>query len=521
MKLSLLTTHRVHSLWLCVALGAAACSDDGGGGAGSGSTAWGGDDESAAGTAGNADDGTAAADGTGSGDDGGGTDGDTDGDGSSDGGDGPTDWDAAFDHVFPQDHVVEINILPPPGVWTAMLAELDTTGERTYAESAMEFDDETIDSMGFRPKGWSSIDFGSGPGGVPNNGNSQPGGKFPVKVDFDRFDDTRFHDVNKINFGNNWADLSYMRERLANRLYAAMGVPAPRTAYARVSIDGNNNGLYTAVQQIDKTFLEEHFGDGNGNGNLYKAVITDTDMGALTWRGSTQADYVSTTTCPSADICGLVLKTNEDDPAKNDYADIIGFLDVLNNTATPQFEAAIEDVFDVDSFLRLAAVSVVTSSFDGYLGMGHNYYLYNRPDTGKFMMIPWDQNESYAGHPCAPDATEFDIYSPVCDQRGHDFALAYRIFAVPSFQAQYVAYIQELLDTVFTEEQHIEWITEFDNLIHRHIASDPNYIQSVDIYERSLGYDVPSGPNLGGHGGVEYNLMDFVVRRRAFVLSQL
>lgn len=443
---------------------------------------------------------------------------------SSTGDTGPAevDWDAAFDHVFPQDHVIAVTIDPIPGVWEAVLAEWDLSNSKSYYPSAMTFDGEAIDSIGFRLKGWSSLAYGSGLGGGPIQGSSQPGGKFPLKVDFDRFGGPRFHEVGKVNYGNNWADLSYMRERLANRLYDAMGVPAPRTAYARVSVYGHDNGVYTQVQQIDRCFLEEHFGVENGNGNLYKAIFTSTDIGALTYQGETQADYFSTTTCPANfPECGLVLKTNEDDPALNDYADLVHFLDVLNHSSDLDFESAIADVFDVDTFLRLAAVSVVTASFDGYLGMGHNYYLYHRPDTDQFMMIPWDQNESYAGHPCGQNAIGFSIDQVVCNQRGHDFVLARRVLGVPSYRQQYLAYVQELVDDYFNEAQHSLWITELGQLVRPEIETDSNYIQNLTIFDRSLGYDAPSGPNLGGHGGTEYNLMYFVTQRRASVLAQL
>lgn len=438
------------------------------------------------------------------------------------GGPEEVDWDAAFDHVFPQDHVIAVTIDPTPGIWEAMLAEWDQSNSKSYYLSAMSFDGEAIASIGFRLKGWSSLAYGSGLGGGPIQGGSQPGGKFPLKVDFDRFGGPRFHEVGKVNYGNNWADLSYMRERLANRLYNAMGVPAPRTAYARVSVDGNDNGVYTQVQQIDRCFLEERFGAANGNGNLYKAVYTSTDIGALTYQGATKADYFSTTTCPANfPECGLVLKTNENDPALNDYADLVHFIDVLNNTSDVDFESTIVDVFDVDAFLRLAAVSVVTSSFDGYLGMGHNYYLYHRPDTDQFMMIPWDQNESYAGHPCGQNALAFDINEVVCNQRGHDFVLARRVLGVPSYRAQYLAYVQELVDDYFNEVQHELWIAELGDLVRPEVETDGNYIQDLTIFDRSLGYDPPAGPNLGGHGGTEYNLMYFVSERRAVVLTQL
>jgi spore coat protein CotH len=444
-----------------------------------------------------------------------------DGDGDGDG-DPSIDWDAAFDEVFPQDHVISIEITPPPGDWEALLAEWDLSVAKSYYEAAFTFDEQDLESVGFRLKGWSSLANGSGPGGGPIEGPSQPSGKFPLKVDFDRFGGPRFHDVNKLNLSNNWADLSYMRERLTDRIYLAMGVPAVRTAYARVRVDGHDNGLYTATQQVDRCFLEEHFGEAGGNGNLYKAVFINNDVGALTWQGSNATDYWSSSECPeNFPECGLILKTNEDDPAMNDYGDLINFIDVLNHAPEAEFEAAIESVFDVDAFLRLSAVSVTLSSFDGYLGMGHNYYLYNRPDTGKFMMLPYDHNESYAGHPCGQNAINFDIHDPVCNQRGHEFILADRIFAVPAYKAQYLAYVQQLVDTVFTEEQHIAWITEFNDLIRTHIETDPNYIQSLAIFDRALGYEPPSGQNLGGHGGTEYNLMNFVVDRRAAVLSML
>jgi hypothetical protein len=81
--------------------------------------------------------------------------------------------------------------------------------------------------------------------------------------------------------------------------------------------------------------------------------------------------------------------------------------------------------------------------------------------------------------------------------------------------------VQQIVDTLFTEEQQVAWITEFNDLIRNHIETDSNYIQSLSIFDRSLGYDPPNGPNLGGHGGPEYNLMYFVAARRAAILSML
>jgi spore coat protein CotH len=63
-----------------------------------------------------------------------------------------------------------------------------------------------------------------------------------------------------------------MREQLGYGLYREMGVAAPRTAYARVVINGQLEGLFLAVEQIDGRFTRSRFSDEGGEGNLYKEI---------------------------------------------------------------------------------------------------------------------------------------------------------------------------------------------------------------------------------------------------------
>ena len=39
------------------------------------------------------------------------------------------------------------------------------------------------------------------------------------------------------------------------------------------------------------------------------------------------------------------------------------------------------------------------SSADSFLGMGHNYYMYLRPDNGRFVFIPWDLDFAFGRGP--------------------------------------------------------------------------------------------------------------------------
>jgi len=243
----------------------------------------------------------------------------------------------------------------------------------------------------------------------------------------------------------------------------------------------------------------------------------------LQWYGPNREDYI-TADCPQGyEECGLLLKTNEDDPALNDYADLIALLDVVNNTTDPEFEAQIEEVFEVDSFLRLASVTVALSSFESYFGMGNNYYLYPRPDTDRFEMIPWDMNMAYGGfncgHPGDPDPsipgadmTRAAVDGTFCRSAEEDYPLAERIFAIPAYRDTYQGYLREIAETVLTDEQHSAWIAEFDALIGERISTDPNYPASYTDYQVATS----GNPSPGWYS---YNLLDFVQRRRAFILD--
>ncbi len=429
-----------------------------------------------------------------------------------------TDWNATFEDALPDDHVVEVELDFADGEWLAMLQEWDQSRTKSYYPAGFSHDGDVLPSIGVRLKGYSSLLFGASDPFGPVN----PGAKWPLKLNFDRFGGERFHKIDRLNLGNNVFDASYMRERLGSRMFDAMGVPVARAAYANVTVDDEYLGVYTMNQQIDARFLRQHFGDvGDAHkGNLYKCVPNESDTCSLGWKGGDPSSYHHPHSCNEGyDECDLVLKTNEDDPLLNDYSDLVHFLDVLNNSTDQEFADAIEAIFDVDSFLRLAATNVVLSSFDSYFGRVNNFYLYHRPDTDKFVMIPWDLNMTYGLYGCnrsngGQSMISFPIDTPKCDDAG-SIPLAERIMAVPAFHDTYMQYVREVAQQHLTEANHNAWIGEFDALLAPLLPGDPNYPNTMQRYRDSLGdtrhpFSLQEG----------YNLMDFVKRRRVFVLSQ-
>jgi hypothetical protein len=76
-------------------------------------------------------------------------------------------------------------------------------------------------------------------------------------------------------------------------------------------------------------------------------------------------------------------------------------------------------------------------------------------------------------------------------------------------------YVKEVAQLHLTEAKQQQWIGEFDALIAPLLGDDPNYPNTLERYRDSIGdtrhpFSLQEG----------YNLMDFVKRRREFVLSQ-
>jgi hypothetical protein len=233
----------------------------------------------------------------------------TDPDADADTTDGSDKWKQAFDAVFAQDHVVELKLDFAGTGWTELLTIWRDEQKKDCFPAKLQLDGYSHPNVGVRLKGLSSLL-------TPQDGSIDPTGKYPLKIDFNRFGGERYKGLDKLSLSNLSSDRSFMHEQLASRVYAAMGVPAPRTAYAKVTIDGVYIGVYILVQPLDERFLKEHYGtaDWADDGNLYKCVHNGKGVCNLAWHGGTAADYQLTETCQqSYDACGLVLKTHEDE----------------------------------------------------------------------------------------------------------------------------------------------------------------------------------------------------------------
>src|SRR4051812_33932459 len=91
--------------------------------------------------------------------------------------------------------------------------------------------------------------------------------KRSIKVELDHFDANaaKFHGLRKLNLNSGVMDPTKGREAFAFAAFRAAGVPAPRTAFAEVTLtvpgkyDREYLGLFTFVEQVDRRFLKDRF----------------------------------------------------------------------------------------------------------------------------------------------------------------------------------------------------------------------------------------------------------------------
>jgi hypothetical protein len=213
------------------------------------------------------------------------------------------------------------------------------------------------------------------------------------------------------------------------------------------------------------------------------------------------------------------LKTNENQP---EYYALFRFLDILNNEPDETFAAEIEKVLDVDQVLRFLAVSAVLVHLDNYIGMGHNYYLYEV--GGKFTIIPWDLNMSFGGFGIGIDlnsTVNFLIDEPTSGAVA-DRPLVARLLAVPAYLETYHRYISEIINGPFSEEVMYSRIDELADLIRPCVEADTLKFYTIGDFESYIGEGTGSIGSARGMGmGLNIGLKAFVAGRIESIRQQL
>lgn len=128
-----------------------------------------------------------------------------------------------------------------------------------YSACTITIDGEKYANIGIRAKGNSSL----------TQVDSLNSSRYSFKVELDHYQDgSSYYGLDKFCLNNIIQDNTYMKDYVSYQLMNQFGVNAPLCSYAYITVNGQDWGLYLAVEGVEDSFLKRNYGDDFGN--LYK-----------------------------------------------------------------------------------------------------------------------------------------------------------------------------------------------------------------------------------------------------------
>jgi hypothetical protein len=396
-----------------------------------------------------------------------------------------------YGSAFDQNEVASVFITMDTDSLTDMLAQENIYSGHIYPVQFIYLSsvlNDTIDLAGFRLRGNTSL-------------NSAKKSFF---ISFNEFQNIKWQELEKMNLVGLQNDPSMIRSKICHDTYRQIGIPCARTSYIRLYINNEYRGLYQNQEQIDEEFAKKYF-DNQGNGNLFKCTYP------------ADLDFIGS----NPDVYKLdngngkriyELQTNE---WEDNYKFLAQFIDVLNNTPLNSLECEISKVIDVENYLKVAVIDILTSNWDGYIFNKNNYFLYQDQQSGLFQFIPYDMDNTLGIDWLGEDWPSRNIYNWA--PSGSDRPLFKRIIQIPAFRNRFTELFQQVTSQYFNEENISTIASNWQTLI-QDAAIEDNY--------RTLDFGFTSDDFLNAidsawGGQVVHGIADYVNLRVNSAISQL
>ena len=140
--------------------------------------------------------------------------------------------------------------------WDGFIANCEN---EEYVVCSVVIDGEAYKNIGIRAKGNTSL----------SSVSSMNSDRYSFKIEFDQYDSTiGYHGLDKLSLNNLIQDATMMKDYLTYQMMGKFGVAAPLCSYAYLTVNGEDWGLYLAVEAIEDSFLQRNY--GSDYGELYK-----------------------------------------------------------------------------------------------------------------------------------------------------------------------------------------------------------------------------------------------------------
>lgn len=386
-----------------------------------------------------------------------------------------------------------------------------------YYACTVVIDGETFKNVAIRGKGNTSLSQ------VTND-------RYSYKIEFDHYTDAlTYHGLDKLCLNNIIQDNTYMKDYLCYQMMQQVGVAAPLCSYAYLTVNGEDWGLYLAVEAVEESFLQRNYGSdygelykpdstemGGGRGNGEDFTMPDTaENAAENTAESTAAD--TTAGFPNGQMpdgfsggapdmgggnfaggsgsADVLLQYIDDDPdsysnifdnaktscSEADKARLIAALKTLSGEDA-------SSAVDADMVIRYFVAHNFVLNFDSYTGsMIHNYYLYEK--GGQLQMIPWDYNLAFGGFQSSGGATalvNYPIDTPVSGGSIDERPMLAWIFASEEYTALYHQYFAEFIAEYFDSGYFSDMMDSVKAMIAPYVQQDPTKICTYEEFETGI-----------------------------------
>jgi spore coat protein CotH len=415
--------------------------------------------------------------------------------------------------IFDMDLVHTINIIINQKDWKSLQENAD---DKEYKKCDVVIDGNTFQNVAIRTKGNSSLSS------VTQQGSE----RYSFKVEFDHYNDaTNCWGLDKLSLNNIIQDPTYMKDFLSYSLMRDMGAAAPLCSYISVQVNGEEFGLYLAVEGIEESFVKRNY--GSVSGNLYKPEpaygFDNMGNGNKQDSNNKQDNSKQDNIKQGFEIGGGFgngrgfggMSSNASDVALKYIDDkISSYSNIFDNAildASDEDEkrliAAIKQLntgedldkaLNTDEILRYFVVHNFVDNYDSYTGsLLHNYYLYEK--DGKLSMIAWDYNLAFGSFgmgqgrdnsdrtkDSASTYVNFPIDTPVSGTTMEERPLLNKLLTNKKYLEQYHDLFNQFIKKYFENGYCDQLIDKVSLMIKPYVEQDKTAFFTVDQFEKGV-----------------------------------
>lgn len=360
--------------------------------------------------------------------------------------------------LFDQTKVHTVDILIDD--WSTFL---ETGAEEEYRACTLVIDGEKFSNVGIRVKGNNSRRL------TEKYGHD----RYSLKIEFDHYTYGTYYGLDKFSLDSSFQDNSYLKTRITFDMMEHMGVPTPLCSYTWVRVNGEDWGLFLAIEEPEEAFAKRNYGPDHGK--LYKPDYKFLD--------AENADVHLRYTDNDFDSYDNIFRHAKFDVTDADKQRLIDALKTLSTGENLEIAVNIEEV------LRYFTVQVFVVNLDSYLGKtGHNYFLYE--EEGVLSMLPWDYNLAFATYSLGmPDPindstlyVNYPINTPASGEIMRKRPLYHNLMKHNEYFARYHEHFDYLIESYFESGYFEGFLQDTREMIAPYVEKDPTAFCSYEDF---------------------------------------